>query len=440
VSFKKNTAVTGFSVGLASSADGSDITTGTPVGYYTLDGGVQSAIADTTPVHEGNGLWSFDLLASEMNGDIVALTFTHASAISAHFTIKTDTKITSDLNDIAATSIVSSGPITTASGAVSTITNLTNLPSIPTNWLTATGIAAGALNGKGNWNVGKTGYSLTQTFPTNFADLSITLTTGLVNITQAAADKAWSTAARTLTANTNLNDPTVAAISDQVWDEIIAGHAIAGSTGEALSAAGGAGDPWITTLPGSYTAGQAGKIVGDNINATIASRMAEASINTTAGAVDNVTLVATTTTNTDMRGTDSANTIAPDNTSIANILTDTGTTIPTQITALNDFNPATTGVDVTKINGSAEAASDLALSAATIVAASAITGTLSTTQMTTDLTEATNDHYNGRIVIWTSGVLQDQATDITAYNGTTKLVTYTATTEAPSNADTFVIV
>jgi hypothetical protein len=35
--------------------------------------------------------------------------------------------------------------------------------------------------------------------PTNFSDLSISVTTGLVDITQAAADKAWSTAARALT-------------------------------------------------------------------------------------------------------------------------------------------------------------------------------------------------------------------------------------------------
>jgi hypothetical protein len=35
--------------------------------------------------------------------------------------------------------------------------------------------------------------------PTNFSDLSISVTTGLVDITQTAADKAWSTAARALT-------------------------------------------------------------------------------------------------------------------------------------------------------------------------------------------------------------------------------------------------
>jgi hypothetical protein len=44
-----------------------------------------------------------------------------------------------------------------------TATNLTNLPSVPANWLTAAGIAANALNGKGDWGVGKTGYSLTAT-------------------------------------------------------------------------------------------------------------------------------------------------------------------------------------------------------------------------------------------------------------------------------------
>lgn len=88
----------------------------------------------------------------------------------------------------------------------------------------------------------------------------------------------------------------------------------------------------------------------------------------------------------------------------------------------------------------AAAAAKLALSAATIVSGAAAAGTLSTTAMTTNLTESTDDHYNGRIIIWTSGVLQNQATDITDYNGTTKVLTYTAVTEAPSALDTFIIV
>ena len=57
--------------------------------------------------------------------------------------------------------------------------------------------------------------------------------------------------------------PTAATIADAVWDETIGDHLTAGSTGAALNAAGSAGDPWTTTLPGSYTGSQAGKILAD---------------------------------------------------------------------------------------------------------------------------------------------------------------------------------
>jgi hypothetical protein len=60
--------------------------------------------------------------------------------------------------------------------------------------------------------------------------------------------------------------------------------------------------------------------------------------------------------------------------------------------------------------------------------------------MTTTLTEATDDHYIGRVIVWTTGALANQATDITDYDGATKKLTFTATTEAPSDGDTFVIV
>ena len=122
------------------------------------------------------------------------------------------------------------------------------------------------------------------------------------------------------------------------------------------------------------------------------------------------------------------------------ILVDTGTTLPATLSGLSTFDATTDTVDVGAIDGSTTAAARLSDSAETMVLGAAITGTLSTTQMSTDLTEATDDHYNGRVIIWTSGVLQDQATNITDYNGTTKALTYTATTEAPSNGDTFIIV
>lgn len=57
-------------------------------------------------------------------------------------------------------------------------------------------------------------------------------------------------------------------IADKIWDEAIAGHLTAGTTGNKLNAAGNAGDPWSITLPGSYGAGTAGKILSDVNNAT----------------------------------------------------------------------------------------------------------------------------------------------------------------------------
>jgi len=71
---------------------------------------------------------------------------------------------------------------------------------------------------------------------------------------------------------TSASAPTAEQVADAVWDESVSGHTTGGSTGAAIIAAGSAGDPWSTLIPGAYGAGTAGKIVGDNINATISSR------------------------------------------------------------------------------------------------------------------------------------------------------------------------
>jgi hypothetical protein len=119
--------------------------------------------------------------------------------------------------------------------------------------------------------------------------------------------------------------------------------------------------------------------------------------------------------------------------------------LPTDITNIQGRLPAALVggniiADVLAISGSTDAADKLEASAETMVIGQAVAGTLSITQMTTNLTEVTNGHYNGRVIIWTSGVLIQQATDIIAYDGVTKMLTYTAITEAPGIGDTFVIV
>ena len=96
--FKKNMAVTGFTFGMINASDGSAITSGTVSGFVIIDGGIQTALTNS-PVHEGNGQWSVNLTAGEMNGDVVGLVFTHASGIPVYFTIRTVAKLVSDLND-----------------------------------------------------------------------------------------------------------------------------------------------------------------------------------------------------------------------------------------------------------------------------------------------------------------------------------------------------
>jgi len=63
-----------------------------------------------------------------------------------------------------------------------------------------------------------------------------------------------------------------------------------------------------------------------------------------------------------------------------------------------------------------------------------------TTAFETNLTEATNDHYNGAFVVFTSGALLGQSRKISDYDGTSKVLTVAAAfTEAPTAGDTFLI-
>lgn len=63
-----------------------------------------------------------------------------------------------------------------------------------------------------------------------------------------------------------------------------------------------------------------------------------------------------------------------------------------------------------------------------------------TTAFITTLASAVNDHYVGRVIIFTSGTLLNQATTITDYVGATKTVTVVALTSAPANSVSFIVV
>lgn len=141
-----------------------------------------------------------------------------------------------------------------------TVTTLTNLPAITSNWLTAAGIAASALDGKGDWST----HAATDIVS---AGAITTLTGAVVNVDLVDVT----------TTNTDL--VTAAAIADAVWLETLADHSgSSGSTAEALNAAGAAGDPWTTALPGAYGAGSAGNILGNNLPDVISLNNIEARV------------------------------------------------------------------------------------------------------------------------------------------------------------------
>lgn len=101
--------------------------------------------------------------------------------------------------------------------------------------------------------------------------------------------------------------------------------------------------------------------------------------------------------------------------------------------------------DVLAVNGSANAAARHALAAAQIIPATVDnTGHAPTTTEfeADDITEATADHFNGCVVIWTTGALAGQRTEVSDYSlvGGRGHFTVVAMTEAPANNDTFVLV
>jgi hypothetical protein len=325
-----------------------------------------------------------------------------------------------------------------------------------------------------------------------------------------------------------------------IWDALLSSHNVSSSFGALLQ---------LLETKAQADARQATLI--SKHNDTQADIAALNDFNPATDTVANVTLVATTTTNTDMRGTDGANTIAPDNagitqiqTDISNlndisaadvyteftsgtnedafkadvsalateanattntnniitevnanetkidvidsnvdaILVDTSTTIPTQISALNDISPAEVNAEVDTALSDYDAPTKAELDAAesNIIAAipsvgsiadgvwdepynqhttagtfgklmdilrkanraieGEVTGTPTTTSFTTDLTGYVNDAFNSEIMVFVSGTINGEARPILSFNSTNGTFNFEeAWTQAPSASDEFII-
>jgi hypothetical protein len=246
-----------------------DRTTGAPLTasvsvFVTGDGGAQGAGGGTL-THEGNGHWTYAPTQAETNFNHVAFTFTHASGVHKTYNVYTysydphdtaglglsrlDAAISSRMATFTlptnfsamvitaggivdadvetwrgtAPNVLIAGRVDANAQVVGDKTGYSLTQAFPANFaslaITAGGIVdadvetwrgvvpnvliSGRVDANAQVVGDKSGYSLTQAFPANFASLSITAA-GLVDLTQGAADKVWNTAVRVLTAGTNI--------------------------------------------------------------------------------------------------------------------------------------------------------------------------------------------------------------------------------------------
>lgn len=249
------------------------------------------------------------------------------------------------------------------------------------------------------------------------------------------------------------SNPTAAAIADAVWDELQSGHITAGTFGILATEIADILTDTGTTIPATLSSMDTKlDTIDDYIDTEVAAIKAVTDLIPDAGAMTSIaTAAALTTVDTVVDGiqtdldnpTDGLGALkalidalpaATDIVSAGAITTSAGavstvTSVTNQVTA-----------DVTSISGDTPAADALEASLETIVTGTA-TGTPTTTTMRDSaLTETTDDHYIGRTILWRTGALAGQASDITDYDGTNKEFTFTATTDAPSAGDAYVVV
>jgi len=121
-----------------------------------------------------------------------------------------------------------------------------------------------------------------------------------------------------------------------------------------------------------------------------------------------------------------------------NVETDTQdiqTRLPAALTGAGNIKS-----DMLAVNGDTAAAAMLEALMDGGILAQVNAGTPTTTTFIGDgFTEATDDHFNGRLITWVTGALKGQQTAITDYDGGTQLFTVDLMTEAPADDDWFVI-
>lgn len=268
---KKNVASQIIGVQMISATDGSAFT-GTVSALVTKDGGTQTAGGGAV-THEGNGFHTYTITQSETNADHVAVTFTGTGAVPATVQVYTTFPQTGDTFDrlgapagasIAADLVVIDDFLDTEIAAIKAKTD--NLPASPaaTSDIPSASTVASTVWGTavpGAFGAGTAGKVLGD------------------NLNATVSSRATQTSVDTMAGYV---DTEVAAIKAKT-DNLPASPA---ATSDIPSASTVASSVWGTSIPGAFSAGTAGKVLGDRIDATVSSRASQASIDTLTGYVD----------------------------------------------------------------------------------------------------------------------------------------------------------
>lgn len=195
----------------------------------------------------------------------------------------TAAKVAADVTTEIQSGLATAAALSTVEGKIDTIDDFvdTEVAAIKAKTDQLTFTTANQLDSRVLTNSDKTGYGLSSAAVQAIWDALTSALTTVGSIGKLLVDNINATISSRLASASYTVPPTAAAVADQVWEETLADHSgTSGSTAAALNAAGSAGDPWNTALPGAYGAGSAGKIIGDNLNATVSSRASQTSVDT----------------------------------------------------------------------------------------------------------------------------------------------------------------
>lgn len=179
---------------------------GGEAGYITLDASAGAI----------NDMWNGCLCVATIDSNVEARIITNYTGSNNQAEVTPNWNVTPDSDDTFTIYLPEGMQIPTALLSPGTGTGQISLSS--------GAVTAGTVSDK-------TGYAL--------ADDAITAAKIAADAGIEIGTAVWATASRTLTANTNLNDPTAAAIADAVWDEDRSGHTSAGSFGQGVASVQG---------------------------------------------------------------------------------------------------------------------------------------------------------------------------------------------------------